>query len=1746
MGNGANTVHYKLRKELENYIKSQYLRKSPVVLSALEKELSKEGVLYQKPYIESSPAYKTVQNGMEKAKISEWLKKFLVSMSNEDLGVYSSPFLHQIQALEAACNGKDLFVSTGTGSGKTECFMWPLISKVVSEAHDSPDTWRNRGVRAIVMYPMNALVSDQISRLRRIIGDKDNKFVSLLKKECGSDTRRPQFGMYTGRTPYPGAESKTSEDKSLAKTLERLTASSDNDEFYNKLLKDGKIPAKADMETYIANIRAGHHVPDENDAELITRFEMQKFCPDILITNYSMLEYMLLRPIEKKIWTDTKLWLESNKNNRLLFVIDEAHMYKGSSGGEVALLIRRLLHKLGIKRERVQFILTTASMPNKSNDEKEAVRYFANALTASDSNSDFVYLTGEREEIEGLQKYDISIEHLLSVDVSKLEENDDFELLNSFWKKIDGYPNTFKSINEIYEWMYDNLVVYRPFHELIKLCRGSAVSLSELSERIFPDADLDDAENAVCVLLALAPMARNKKDAVLFPARMHMLFRGIKGVYSCTNVNCPSSHSDGGLRLGKVFLSDGTMRCPDCNSSVYELYADRRCGALYYKGYILEDDINSASETYLWHYPGQILDKKIKEIHLFIPAGESDSEYTKIKMVKSCYMETKSGFLYFRDDSLSDDSDYRKLFYYDYSAKGWPDVITFNKCPHCKSQLSTMQLGPFSTRGNQSFYNLIKTQFNCQSAVKGKDNDPDKLPNEGRKVLLFSDSRQRAAKLARDMSESSDINAARQLFALALNMMENQNKSDYSLNDIYDFFCLQAGFNNVQIFNNTDRKRFVDECQSVCRKYKRSESKNKPYNPKLDMTNAPEQMQKFFLKLFCGGYNTLSEAAICWLEPTDEVLDDIMDDLEDEKIDVDEEEFLEVFNAWMIDVCDKYTPLGHTISDEIRLEVRNFYGGYGLPKDWKFSDDLIKTMGWNEDEMNKWKRAFKDSFLSSSQQDNGRLYIDISRIKPRFEESHKWYKCSSCSRLSPFLLKKKCPVCCSEDISEMTEQDYRALDFWRVPVFEAIKGEKIRVIDTEEHTAQLSHKDQRDDLWSQTEKYEMRFQDIVQDDETPVDILSSTTTMEVGIDIGSLVAVGLRNIPPMRENYQQRAGRAGRRGASLSTIVTFCEDGPHDTLYFKNPVPMFRGDPRKPWIDITSEKLLMRHLNIIALQEFCSSIPASLDTLPAFMFCDNYIDQFNVFIRNYKIPDNTALLPSEHEITKELFSEALINDIAKLNQKYITHPELYVSNENDKMKNAKSFLDALYEEGIIPTYSFPKNVVSTYIGNGEGKLLYQVERGLDVAINEYAPGRSIVVDKQTYQIGGFYVPNSDRKTGMAKTPAKPFISDPNYVKAITKCEKCGWFGLSEDKTKSCPFCGESNLTTAIPMLRPWGFAPKNGESIYEAQLEEEYSAVQPPVYSTLPESDEMSKLQGCKDIRISSRTNQRIIMMNKGVGGKGFMVCEECGAAMPGDSEKVLKDVKRPYKNRFAGNGCRHSLIANMNLGYDFVTDMLVLEFRLDTSIMDIRQKENPWVERAAQTLAEAFRLAVSQELDIEFGELVAGYRLRQNKKEAFFDIYMYDSLSSGAGYAVSVEKEMQNIIKKVEGILTDCTCDSACYRCIKHYRNQFVHGMLDRFAALDLLRWGVSNSVPEKIDNETQIKYLSQLNNILELSGCTISASSKEIVAKYKNVSKRLKVYPGMLRKNSDSDDIWVSDYMLKYAAPYVVNQILKEMNII
>ena len=256
-------------------------------------------------------------------------------------------------------------------------------------------------------------------------------------------------------------------------------------------------------------------------------------------------------------------------------------------------------------------------------------------------------------------------------------------------------------------------------------------------------------------------------------------------------------------------------------------------------------------------------------------------------------------------------------------------------------------------------------------------------------------------------------------------------------------------------------------------------------------------------------------------------------------------------------------------------------------------------------------------------------------------------------------------------------------------------------------------------------------------------------------------------------------------------------------------------------------------------------------------------------------------------------------------------------------------------------------------------------------------------------------------------------------------------------------------------------------------------------------------------------------MLNQGMSNKGFMVCCDCGAALPGDSPHVLDGVMRPYRSKFLRTRCKHNDTINVNIGYDFITDMLVLEIALDGEQIDVNPERTSWLSRAGQSLAEALRLAACQELDIEFAELVTGYRIRQNYHGNYIDIYLYDSLSSGAGYAVGIEQSIQKLLCKTRELLSECTCDSACYNCLKHYRNQFVHGMLDRNAALDLLNWGGINL--SEADNRTWVK------------------------GKYDK--KEILIYPAMWKKPSEEGTVFVSDSLLKHAKPFALKTIVESL---
>lgn len=943
-----------------------------------------------------------------------------------------------------------------------------------------------------------------------------------------------------------------------------------------------------------------------------------------------------------------------------------------------------------------------------------------------------------------------------------------------------------------------------------------------------------------------------------------------------------------------------------------------------------------------------------------------------------------------------------------------------------------------------AFYRYYNGQYQQKAIPEWKTQDfshsyPGSYGEHARKILLFSDSRQRAAKLARDMSDASDATVARQLAAIAIDRMEHE-VSEQSINYIYDYFAMVAVEHHVQIFHDSEnekqRERLVEHGSIASKNYKRAKSRRQEYHPRFSIDNAPTQMKEQLLHFYCGGYNTLIDSAISWIEPTDEAKWNAIDALEDAGIDASEEEFMELFNAWILSTCDNAVILGHTIKDTTREKVRPNYVGYGVTKDSKFSTSIRKIMGWSDNDpiSAKWNRILRETFM---------------------------------------------------------------------------------------------------------DEYELRFQDFLQNGEAPVDILSSTTTMEVGIDIGSLVAVGLRNIPPMRENYQQRAGRAGRRGSSLSTIVTFCEDGPHDSLYFSNPVPMFRGDPRKPWIDVGSEKIVQRHLGMVALQAYLRLKGNSLDVIPAIDFLDENLQDFYRFLDTFAIDYMSILVPTNSQKVLRSYKSSLKDSLSVLKLKRDAHPELFES-DGSSDSSKKTFLDALYEEGIIPTYSFPKNVVSTYISDINGKVKYQVERGLDVAIGEYAPGRAIVVDKTTYQIGGLYYPGGGRTEQAAYSPARAFIQDASYCKNISTCTECGWFGLDEDHPHKCPFCGNDKLTHMLPMLRPWGFAPRDAKAIEQAQLSEEYTATQQPLYSTLPDADDVVAIKGYSNTKMAVRPNQRIIMLNKGIGDKGFTICCDCGAAMPGDDPSVLKDIMRPYRSKFLRTRCKHNETKNVNLGYDFITDMLVLEIALDRQQVSMDLAKNSWLNRAGQSLAEALRLSACQELDIEFTELVTGFRVRQNQKGDFIDIYLYDSLSSGAGYAVSIEASIQQLLIKTRELLSSCTCDSACHKCLKHYRNQYVHGLLDRSAALDLLTWAEKGVRSPMLPVYEQRNLLQSVEQILQFSGVHIDFDHEPIEAESFHGKKRIVVYPAMWARPTEKNMVFVSDSYLKYAKPYALKTIV------
>lgn len=1729
---GVKSTHDSIKNKLIDYINTVYLGKNDALRDACEEKIVSKGVLYQEPFIEANPAYLAIDNGIANSNIlSDDAKLILGKMIEKKLGVYKAPYSHQIEALEVFHSGKDLFVATGTGSGKTECFMWPVASKIALEQMKSPETWSQRGVRAIMLYPMNALVSDQLGRLRKMIGNREDGFHSL-SEEIAFGSRVPQFGMYTGRTPYPG-ETSENQNKELAETLEKDLLSQSK-EVKAELVKLGKFPTKKDLSAFINRLKNSEPIlTDPEDGELITRHEMIQNCPDILITNYSMLEYMLLRPIENSIWDRTKEWLNSSPDNKLLFVIDEAHMYRGSAGGEVALLIRRVLHKLGIDRNRVQFILTSASVP----DEDEKVKKFACDLSAQDFDKcSFELIRGKQEDVK-LDGKEFDPQKLFDYDIDALLLDRDKKILAiKEFARIVGIDENcdFNDDKAIEIWLYHSLLAINPVLRIMKQTRGNATRFSDVAKIAFPNVNQEVAEKATSVLLAIAPLAKNENDSVLYPARLHMMFRGLQGIYACSNPSCNDINHDGSLGFGKVFLNRPSMRCK-CGGMIYELLNDRACGALFFKGYI---DTKEANSPFVWNEPGNLFSDSFKEKHFFVISD--DNEFRKVKGTKIAWMNSLSGKLDLYNEHDGEEN-YIKLAYSDAEIAGRPNVLTFKSCPKCEK--NHFVATDFITKGNEPFFNLVSEQFYVQPPVQ----DYLDKPNQGRKVLLFSDSRQRAAILARDLTRAADEDAMKKALTVAafeLQKWADKENERATLDLLYVFFLKVAYENNLRFFYGNNEEDLLSALNEMGEQIKKkgSDLKYKRLAVRF-FSHKPDQYSEHLLRQLCNYFRSLTDVGLCWIEPCDDddVIEDVVDLFDDNSIPMSIDEFKILFAAWAMEIMTSEYAVGSDIDDSVRREITSYHQRLGLEDDNIIPSRIRKRLeekGFSKDNIAIIAKAL--SFYLAVGNNSTTKYLNMSLITLKYGENHDWYKCSRCGGVFPFALWGKCAHCGRETVHIMSQKEFEGIDFWRKPVISAVHGDPQALmtrINTEEHTAQLSHKDQRQKTWSTTEDYEMRFQNVHVDNDRPVDVLSCTTTMEVGIDIGSLTAVGLRNIPPTRENYQQRAGRAGRRSAAISTIVTFTDNRPHDSFYFHNPDAIISGTPRTPWIDNKNEKLSYRHFNVICTTEFFEDIGLGANNVGICDFVNNMYDDFIEFIKSLRENDfdMTSLVPKDVEFDFSAFKDLFVSQLAKLKSLVEEFPEEYRNDDSSE----KSVLDAFLESGIFPTYSFPKDVVGFFVEDRYGKEIQQKpERSLETAISEYAPGRVVVINKNTYVSGGVYSFHSKFRADQSEHPAQAYFENADYFKPVYLCNDnaCNWMGL--EPQANCPFCGKNSIEEQY-MLKPWGFAPINGRSSKVVNVEAEVTYAEEPCYSLTPKEEEMVVAESFKYLRYTRRSNDPLLILNKGPHSTGFTICRDCGAAVPGNDDAALHKLMKPFVHPYKKFNCAHSpeRIVNTYLGNQFRTDMVVYELALDSDLINVDPR-GMWIRRAGQTLAEAMTIAGGRLLEIEFNEIKSGYRLRYDNEQniTYVDVFLFDGLSSGAGYCSELANRTEEFFKYTRDVLNECPsqCDSACHECLMHYWNQRVHNQLDRFAALQLLDWCEFGKLPEEISFDKQSHLLYPLNGL----GGDYSVDGDGINHYVTADGKKMKIvaYPAMWNyKNGmlPKDVLPISDNVLKYALP-------------
>jgi ATP-dependent helicase YprA (DUF1998 family) len=1729
-----------LRRSLTEYLEATYHIGHPGIVEQRRALLEETGGIFQRPYLESTPRYVTGRRYEDMSGLPDAAKEALIELARPENGrsvIFNPPYLHQAEALQASLGGRrNLMIMTGTGSGKTESFLLPILGKLAIEARTAPAQFReHNAVRAMVLYPMNALVNDQLGRLRLLFGNE--RVVSLFEQWAG---RPALFARYTSRTPYAGVRSPKKDGNRLSSvgdffaSIEQAAQRNasgqpvipDEDakaaNLFDKLCRKGKWPAKESISSWFGapgsvwrdrngNYRRAVRMP--RDAELLTRHEVQESPPDLLITNYSMLEYMMMRPIERTIFDRTKAWLEACPNERFMIVLDEAHLYRGAQGAEVGLLLRRLRERLGIGPERFQVICATASF---SEQGRATAGNFGAQLSGVPENT-FVPITGDlalRAPAGTGSSRDAEI--LAAVDLQRFYSQDGADqagAVASFLAERSVTPSTNRGAD-----LFRVLSNFAPLNLLINESMRAAVPLEDLSGIVFPGVAQNIADAAVAALLALGSRAKlAAEEASLLPCRVHTFFRGLPGLWACMDQECSElAPVERGGPTGKIYPQP-RERC-GCGAPVLEYFTCRHCGTSYARAYT--NDVTNP--RYIWAEAGEYLET---QAGVFEPSQALDlllenpsrpergraADYDLVTgRINPETIAGRSRTIYLRpEEAVAADEE-------DEEARARPGEFAPCGCCNKVHIFGQTSVQDHQTKGDQPFQALVSTQIRIQPP--GPQAASDFAPLRGRKILVFSDSRQVAARLAPTLQSYSLKDSIRALLPVGFRMLTQDPfiGPAISLNNAFLAVVIAAHRFGVRVRPEFEQGESMPVLTGT-------PPGQIPTGPELfRLMNAPCPVN--LLRGIIGtirdnglGLEPLAIASICEspsLAAQIVTLPNLpgLAETPDAK--------LAVARAWL------------------RSWARSSSGIWfaAMPTNWWTNE--VRSHGSGQfTAMERVvtgrdaKRAFRREWLPrllpafTERLSDGGMRLLAQHLS--LQIGGEWQRCTTCKSVHrPIPNVPRCIDCGEATIvmfDPRTDNVFKARrGFYRDPAAQALEQEEPNFLSliAAEHTAQLNAA-QPEDVFSEAEKHEARFQDIdlawrAYDPREPaIDVLSNTTTMEVGIDIGELSGVALRNMPPARANYQQRAGRAGRRGTAVATVVAFGSSDSHDDHYFVAPDEMIRGPVADPRLTLENPDIARRHLRAYLLQRYHQARIPEINP-------DDNPNLFSVLgsVREFRL--GTGVLNREdfrqwmNENQDELREAAerwlpielspadragLINNMIEDAAREVDRATGYVAGEdaadaaddpepaatgssdeddggetNDEQPeeeteitdpSADKLLDRLLYWGVLPRYAFPTDVAPFYVFNVAQstpfapKMEFAPSQGLNIALSQYAPNKQIWIKGKQYTSKAIFSPyRNERRDSWGRR------------KLYFECSRCGhaktedFVQTRQNAVVDCEACrAPSAFGPAKPWFRPPGFAhpiDKQPVTTPDAPNETAYATRAKLIMST-PAPDTGWVETGTR-IR-AFPTREKLLVSNSGPDGDGYNYCVACGRIETAtDPEIILSQPhSRPYPTDEEGL-CPGRVSGHVVLGTDFITDIALFSLRLEDPFSVF--PGNNETASALRTVSEAVAKAAGRLLQIESGEILAEYRPALTNDGAIgkeVEIFVYDTLAGGAGFAPQLAYRTRELFEEALTILDECpaACDSSCYRCLRSFRNKIEHRLLDRKLGGQFLRHALNGGYP-------------------------------------------------------------------------------------